>query len=296
VFKIQEKGKPETAAWLKDDPIIIANDGSGDLYFDATTPDSAKVKLLLDNERPYLADMTFNQPIFINDQPIPPGSKRSLKHGDQIRISNSLFEIADPKSVVDKLQGSGTNNADPVRDKTNWRLKATGNWLDGQVFTLKGKSVIGRDASCTITIPGSHMSRRHAEFLVVGSKLIMKDLDSSNGSFVNGTRCKETQLNDGDEIKLDVLTFRVVAPEDKINSEKKSTASTVTDAPKIDITETTKETDKNWVTKPTSIGNAAHDPHDIILAKHLRTQRINYAVFGVLMCILLVIGFINLFT
>jgi pSer/pThr/pTyr-binding forkhead associated (FHA) protein len=291
VFKIQEKDKPETATWLREEAVIIANDGTGDLHFDATTPDSAKVKILMDNEKPYLADMTFNQPIFLNDQPIPPGSKRALKHGDKIQIANSHFEISDPKSVVDKLQNP--SGIDTSRDETHWRLKATGNWLDGQVFTLKGKTVIGRDASCNITIPGSHLSRRHAEFLAVGSKLMMKDLDSSNGSFVNGKRCKEAQLNDGDEIKLDVLIFKVLAPEDKnLPPEKRKTVTT--DAIKMPVSEEKDSADKNWVTKPTSIGNTAHDPHDILLAKHIRTKQITYVVFGVVFALLVAVAFVIL--
>lgn len=291
MFKIQEKDKPETATWLREEAVIISNDGNGDLHFDSTTPDTAKIKIQLDNDRPYLADMTFNQPIFLNDQAIPPGSKRALKHGDKIQIANTFFEISDPKSVVDKLQKPGNDN---TRDETHWRLRATGNWLDGQVFTLKGKTVIGRDASCNITIPGSHLSRRHAEFLVVGPKLMMKDLDSSNGSFVNGKRCKEAQLQDDDIIKLDVLTFKVIAPEDKnLPLEKRKTVTA--DAIKAPEDDAEKESgDKNWVTKPTSIGNTAHDPHDILLAKHIRTKKITYAVFGVAFAILVVVAFLIL--
>lgn len=284
VFKIQEKGRPETAIWLKEDPVTIANDGNGDLHFDATAPDTARVRIILENDKPYLADMTFNQPIFINDQVIPPGSRRVLKHGDQIQIGNSQFEISNPKSVVQKLQ---VGNADNARDENHWRLKATGNWLDGQVFVLKGKTVIGRDTSCTITIPGSHLSRRHVEFLAVGPKLLMKDLDSSNGSFVNGKRCQEAQLNEGDEVKLDVLTFRVLAPESIAGSDKSKSGAN-------DPVDITREGDKNWVTKPTSIGNAGYDPHDALLAKHLRSKKITYAIFGGLFFILAIAAFIIL--
>lgn len=283
MFKIQEKGKPETAVWLREDPVIIANDGNGDLHFDATTPDAARVKVLFENEKPYLADMTFNQPIFINEQPIPPGSKRPLQHGDQIQIGNSRFEISNPKTVVNKLKQD-----DGDRDETYWRLKATGNWLDGQVFTIKGKTIVGRDATCTITIPGSHLSRHHAEFIPVGARLVMRDLDSSNGSFVNGKRNKEANLVDGDEVRLDVLTFKVMAPDDKrLSPDKRKTA--VNEAIKEPV-ETQKEADRSWVTKPTSIGNTAYDPHDILLAQHIRNKRIMYAVFGILFALLAALG------
>ncbi len=288
-FRIQEKGKPETAVWLEKTDIIIANDNSGDLQFISTTSDEARVKIQPDGERVYLADMTFNQPLFINDQPVPPGSKLPIKHGDQIQIGNSLFEIINPKKALKKLQPTERDTLVNEKVENTWRLKAVGNWLDGQTFKVSGKVVLGRDSTCDITIPGSHLSRRHVEFIGTDTTLHMKDLDSANGCHVNGKRLKETQLNDGDEVRFDILTFKVIAPVNKqLPTDKKRTVMCdVTDVNSIGGSTLDGHGAKNWVTKPTSAGNTAHDPHDIILAKHMRNKRIMYAVFGVLLVVLI---------
>ena len=274
MFKIQETGRPETAIWLIKENTIISNDRNGDLYFDATSSDIARVKIQVDDERIYLADLTFNQPIFINDQPIPAGSKRSLKHADQIQIGKTLFEIVNPKHVVANLDS--THKKSDETDKKHWKLKAVGNWLDGQVFILKNKTVLGRDKSCDITIPGSHLSRRHVEFVVVGEAMYMKDLDSANGCFVNNQRCREAKLQDGDNIQLDVLKFKVVAPSKLAVKDSPRGHSSAPDDNRL------QEVSKNWITKPTSIGNRENDMLDVILAKHQRTKRIIYTVFGMI--------------
>lgn len=276
MFKIQEKDRPETAIWLIKENTIISNDGEGDLYFDATSEETARVKVQVDDERIYLADLTFNQPIFLNDQLIPAGSKRSLKHGDQIQIGRSLFEIINPKKVVASLQTD--KKADDPANAQFWRLKAVGNWLDGQMFVLKHKTVIGRDKSCDITIPGSHLSRRHAEFIALNGGLLMRDLGSANGSFINGNRCTEGKLKDGDVIKLDILSFKVIAPDEKLlPADKRRTV--VADAISLPLEQEEAYQQKNWVTKPTSIGNRENDMLDVILAKHQRNKRIIYSVF-----------------
>lgn len=281
MLKVQEKGKPETAVWLDQADVIIANDDSGNLKFKSTTTDKSFVKIQIDNDRIYLADMTFNQPIFLNDQPIPPGSKRAVKHGDQIQIANSFFEILNPKNAVTKLQATEKDTL--VRGDGLWKLKAVGNWLDGQVFKIQGKTVLGRDSTCDITIPGSHLSRRHVEFIPTDTTLHMKDLDSANGCFLNGKRCKEAKLKDGDEVKFDILVFRIIAPEKRtLNLDKVGLSdSGYPDSPIKADSDT--DVTKNWVTKPTSVGNTEHDPHDIILASHIRNKRIMYSVFGILL-------------
>lgn len=291
MFKIQEKGKPETAVWLKEDPITIASDGSGQLLLNGIDEDIlAKVKITLDNERPYLNDMTFNVTMLVNGIVIPAGTKKQLKHGDILQIGESHFEISNPTSAVQKLQ---PNNATaPAEDF--WRLQAIGNWLDGQVFLIKGKSIIGRDSSCNIVIPGTHLSRRHAEFISVGSKLVMRDLGSSNGSFHNGKQCQEAHLEHGDDIKLDVLNFKVLAPESLLAVENRKAQIKEAEKKPLESLPQVKDSDKNWVTKPTSVGNTSFDPHDQLLAKHIKTQKLTYAFFGIISFFVVVIGVIYL--
>jgi predicted component of type VI protein secretion system len=79
--------------------------------------------------------------------------------------------------------------------------------------TLKlndGVTSIGRHDDCVIRIKSSQVSRRHCELLEQGESLTLRDLGSSNGTFVNGKRVLGHQvLKHGDEVTLGAVTLRV---------------------------------------------------------------------------------------
>jgi len=67
---------------------------------------------------------------------------------------------------------------------------------------------IGRDSTNDIVINDNFISRKHAQLILLDNKqVILKDLDSSNGSFVNGNKIKETNLNPGDIVKFGSIFF-----------------------------------------------------------------------------------------
>jgi predicted component of type VI protein secretion system len=75
---------------------------------------------------------------------------------------------------------------------------------------LAGRIVVGRDPSCEISHDDSLLSRRHAEFLTTGDKVMLRDLGSRNGVFVNGERAMERVLEPGDVIQIGPLRARFV--------------------------------------------------------------------------------------
>jgi pSer/pThr/pTyr-binding forkhead associated (FHA) protein len=79
--------------------------------------------------------------------------------------------------------------------------------------TLKladGVTTIGRHDDCLIRIKSSQVSRRHCELYEVADKLTLRDLGSSNGTFVNGKKVAGQQtLKHGDELTVGAVTLRV---------------------------------------------------------------------------------------
>ncbi|MDA1137907.1 MAG: FHA domain-containing protein [Planctomycetota bacterium] len=78
-------------------------------------------------------------------------------------------------------------------------------YIDGekQIYPLKEGTVsIGRSKDCGLVIPTKGVSREHAEITVKGNEIIIRDLHSSNGIFVNEQKVKEISLADGDLIGL----------------------------------------------------------------------------------------------
>jgi pSer/pThr/pTyr-binding forkhead associated (FHA) protein len=79
--------------------------------------------------------------------------------------------------------------------------------------TLKlsdGVTSVGRHNDCWIRIKSSQVSRRHCEIFESGGRLTVRDLGSSNGTYVNGKRVLGQQaLTTGDELTLGAVTLRV---------------------------------------------------------------------------------------
>src|SRR5215510_1516784 len=73
---------------------------------------------------------------------------------------------------------------------------------------------IGRGAENSLCIPATVVSRSHAELIRVGAGYLLRDLGSTNGSFVNGARITEQMLNDGDTLRFGgngpEMTFRLI--------------------------------------------------------------------------------------
>jgi len=67
--------------------------------------------------------------------------------------------------------------------------------------------VIGRQTDCQIRIPTSAVSRHHCELTVNESRVLLRDLGSSNGSYVNRKRISQQELAPGDLICIGELVF-----------------------------------------------------------------------------------------
>lgn len=72
-------------------------------------------------------------------------------------------------------------------------------------------ATIGRGEQCSVSIPDPHMSRLHAEVLVVADVATVRDVGSSNGTFVNGRRVQSHVLKDGDVISVGAQEIRLLA-------------------------------------------------------------------------------------
>jgi predicted component of type VI protein secretion system len=69
--------------------------------------------------------------------------------------------------------------------------------------------LIGRHQECDIQIPSRKISRRHCCVAQVYNYLVVRDLGSTNGVRINGTRAVEGKLQPGDELTIGNLSYRV---------------------------------------------------------------------------------------
>jgi two-component system, NtrC family, response regulator HydG len=80
--------------------------------------------------------------------------------------------------------------------------------LKGTILKLpEGEYSVGRQATNSLYLEDNAVSRRHCIFLRSGLKCVLKDLDSRNGTFVNGTSVTDQELSQGDEIRIGGSVF-----------------------------------------------------------------------------------------
>lgn len=76
--------------------------------------------------------------------------------------------------------------------------------LAGQQWAIDNDPfIIGRGSDCDITLPERQVSRHHVKITHENSQYLLHDLNSKNGTHLNGVRVTGTApLNDGDEIQI----------------------------------------------------------------------------------------------
>ena len=82
--------------------------------------------------------------------------------------------------------------------------------LRGVRINVRGPVIVGRSPGSDIVIGAEYVSGRHARFSIMGQNLFNEDLNSTNGTAVNGQRIFEpTTLKSGDAVIIGDVVIRV---------------------------------------------------------------------------------------
>jgi hypothetical protein len=91
-------------------------------------------------------------------------------------------------------------------------LRGVGGAGFGRTFPLVGPTVLGRAPDCGIRLDHPGVSRQHVRLTPTAEGLLVEDLGSTNGWLLNEAPQERAWARHGDELGIDVLRFRVVAP------------------------------------------------------------------------------------
>ena len=97
-----------------------------------------------------------------------------------------------------------------------WKLQAITGEFTGQEINVERDMLVGRHQDAEILLQSTDISRKHAALLFRDDHVWVKDLNSTNGTFVNGERVKQEQeieLHDGDMLQFASFMFMILAPE-----------------------------------------------------------------------------------
>jgi len=215
MLKIRFKDNKYNAVWLVEPKITIGRSATNALVIDDPLASDVHLEVLVDNEHLTLRNLVPTQPVFVNGQPV--NGACELKPDDQIALGAIELVVIDPKKEA-KVVAEEAANVTQLRapKATGWSLKANHSALANRVFPLKELNVIGRASECDISLAAAHLSRRHAQLQIIDGMLFVKDLDSANGTYLNGKRVAEARVKRGDELRFDALSFGVMGPSDDL--------------------------------------------------------------------------------
>src|SRR5512133_4317641 len=84
----------------------------------------------------------------------------------------------------------------------------------GRQIELTGPLVLGRDSSADVVLDDGQISRRHARVTPSGAGIVVEDLESTNGTFVNHDEVHApVALAPGDELLVGVTVMQLRSPE-----------------------------------------------------------------------------------
>ncbi|WP_201588026.1 FHA domain-containing protein [Psychrobacter jeotgali] len=134
----------------------------------------------------------------------------------------------------------------------NWQLNALTAALNDLSLTVSDSLSVGRGSDNDVVLGSKEVSRNHALLSVLNGELYVKDLNSSNGTFINDERIESNEskrLKANDSVGFASFVFQVTAPaaattdsaqsvvEDIPATEPKTTeTAAMTDSPAVDTT------------------------------------------------------------
>ena len=122
------------------------------------------------------------------------------------------WEIEDERTVSDSVVPPPGERRDEVS-----LLVVRGPDLGSRFQLTPPGGIIGRQQDCAIRLRDPNISRRHALVELADGRVMLSDLGSRNGVFVNGSQVSRTEIFDGNDIQLSsdsVLRVRFQDPEE----------------------------------------------------------------------------------
>ncbi len=204
MLKLRFKNNKQIEVWLVEPEVTIGRHPDNALVVEDHQVAEKHALVQVSGEQLTLQNISGGLPLKVNHADVV--DRQSLKTNDIITLGTTELEVVDPKQALVQPPSAATDEI------TEWALKANHSALANRIYKLKSKTLVGRAKECDITLAAAHLSRRHAQLLVKDGMLYVKDLDSANGTFVNGERVSSARVNRGDELCFDTLSFGVIGP------------------------------------------------------------------------------------
>ena len=164
---------------------IVGARSDCDLVVDVASVSGRHCRLSRDEAGFFLEDLKSTNGTFVNGVRLPPNGRAPLKPDDAVHLGSHALDV---RGLLAKLDSGPAGS-----------LEFHGREL-----------VLGRSPTCDRSIDQPMVSSRHARLFRSADQILIEDLSSANGTFVNGRRIdRPTVVNPGDTIGLGSYTFKL---------------------------------------------------------------------------------------
>lgn len=194
--------------WLVDPEYTVGVAATCGIVLNDSNLTSCHAKITVQNMQATVVNLAGDNHVRVNGVPVL--GSRDIKPGDVLCFGTTQLELIDTRQAanVDR-RGSDTMSSD---EDSSWVLKPLGAALAGREFMIDKQAFVGRAKDCEISLGIAHLSRKHACLKVTDRGLQVEDLNSANGTFVNGQKIERAMLKPGDQVRFDSINFCVEGP------------------------------------------------------------------------------------
>ena len=146
--------------------------------------------------------------VHVNDRPVD--GLIALRRDDLLELGGVRARLVSETPVETDRDDLLATVVRPVLPR--FVLRGTAGELYGRSVPLQGSLVVGRAEEAGLRVGSANVSRQHARLTPAGDEVLVEDLGSANGTWLNGKRITRANARHGDELRFDAQRFQLLEP------------------------------------------------------------------------------------
>lgn len=182
----------------------------GDTVGLVSDDEAPSIRLFVDRRGVWMTVADGARGIHVNGRPVK--RMAMLRLGDAIYLDGVEMLLVSSRGIED-LPDALRHVPGEFGGDCRVVVRGVGGRHHGRSFTLDAPRLVGRSDEADIRIEDPAFAERHARIEMIGSRIVLRDLGSGDGSVVNGEQVRDALLAPGDQIVFDLHhRFVIEAP------------------------------------------------------------------------------------
>lgn len=138
-----------------------------------------------------------------------------IKDGDLLvlgRVGCSVVGERKPAAAPAKAESTNDDRTRVRSALPRFLLRGVSGATLGKTYAVTDNAIIGRQPDCDLPIPAEEVSRHHARLKLTPEGVLVEDMGSANGTYINDKRVQSGLLKPGEELRLDTVRFLLITP------------------------------------------------------------------------------------